>query len=116
MKTSSISILVLDFFQWPMLAKIQMDLNCTYIRIKFKSDTYFNSFITLVPCPHLDGKHVVFGKVVEGMNVLNSIATQMVDKNHRPYANILIANCGEYHEVDYGAPVSIGIFTSFYES
>lgn len=30
-------------------------------------------FLTFVPCPWLDGKHTVFGEVVEGMDVLRAI-------------------------------------------
>jgi peptidylprolyl isomerase len=30
-------------------------------------------FITIVPTPHLDGRHTVFGRVVEGQNIVNSI-------------------------------------------
>ncbi len=30
-------------------------------------------FITHVPTPHLDGKHTVFGKVLEGLDVVDSV-------------------------------------------
>ena len=31
-------------------------------------------FVTHVACPHLDGKHAVFGEVTKGQDVVNAIA------------------------------------------
>lgn len=41
-------------------------------------------FITLAPTPHLDGRHTVFGKVIEGIDVINEIGTTDTDVNDRP--------------------------------
>jgi peptidyl-prolyl isomerase G (cyclophilin G) len=52
-------------------------------------------FITLAPCPHLTGKHTVFGHLISGQNVLDRILKVPVDKNDRPKTDVLIARCGE---------------------
>jgi cyclophilin family peptidyl-prolyl cis-trans isomerase len=41
-------------------------------------------FITFVPTPHLDGAHAVFGKVVEGMDVVNAITLRNPDAMPAP--------------------------------
>jgi len=53
-------------------------------------------FITLRSCPHLNGKHVVFGRVVKGYDdVIKQLANIPVDEKHRPTTPIVISNCGE---------------------
>ncbi|PFH33404.1 peptidyl-prolyl cis-trans isomerase [Besnoitia besnoiti] len=53
-------------------------------------------FITFGPAPHLDGKHVVFGEVVEGQDVLEQAEHVETDKtNDRPKQDVLIVDCGE---------------------
>lgn len=51
-------------------------------------------FITLVPCPWLDGKHVVFGKVIEGMNVVREMENKGTSSG-AVKSSVVISNCGE---------------------
>ncbi|EED77567.1 predicted protein, partial [Postia placenta Mad-698-R] len=53
-------------------------------------------FITLRDCPHLNGKHVVFGRVIRGYHeVVEKITDVPVDEKDRPQVPVIIHNCGE---------------------
>jgi cyclophilin family peptidyl-prolyl cis-trans isomerase len=41
-------------------------------------------FITFVPTPHLNGKHAVFGRVVSGMDVVNSLRLRDPGRDREP--------------------------------
>mmetsp|Transcript_9382 Transcript_9382/g.11662 ORF Transcript_9382/g.11662 Transcript_9382/m.11662 type:complete len:302 (-) Transcript_9382:205-1110(-) len=52
-------------------------------------------FITTVPCPWLDGKHCVFGEVVEGQDVVKEIESYGDSGRGIPGARIVIEGCGQ---------------------
>ena len=51
-------------------------------------------FICTIPTPWLDGHHVVFGSVVEGMDVVKKMESYGTGSG-RPRAKITISDCGE---------------------
>lgn len=53
-------------------------------------------FICCRDLPHLDGKHVVFGKVIEGQDIVKKMEHVPTGKNDRPYPlDLIITECGE---------------------
>lgn len=57
-------------------------------------------FITTVETPHLDGKHVVFGKVIKGMKIVRRLENLKVNGDDKPLEKVVIADCGLYTETD----------------
>ena len=51
-------------------------------------------FVTLRATPHLDGKHVVFGRVAAGGDVIDAIARVAVDAGDAPVDAVRVVACG----------------------
>ncbi|GGS79655.1 peptidyl-prolyl cis-trans isomerase [Nonomuraea spiralis] len=47
-------------------------------------------FITVVPTPHLNGKHTIFGEVVEGQEIIDAIAKTQTDRRDRPVEDVVL--------------------------
>lgn len=54
-------------------------------------------FITTVPTPHLDGKHVVFGRLLSGKGLVRAIE-KLKTKNDKPLEDVVVEDCGELGE------------------
>ena len=50
-------------------------------------------FILFNPCPELDGKHTVFGRVISGLETLKQIESISTTKD-APNVPVTIADCG----------------------
>jgi len=52
-------------------------------------------FITTVLTSWLDGKHVVFGEVTDGYDIIKKIEASPCDRNDKPNTPVVIADCGQ---------------------
>jgi peptidyl-prolyl cis-trans isomerase B (cyclophilin B) len=51
-------------------------------------------FLTTKQTSWLDGRHVVFGKVLKGMNVVRKIESSKTDGRDKPEKDVVIADSG----------------------
>ena len=49
-------------------------------------------FITVAPTPWLDGKHAIFGKVTEGMDIVDKISKVQTGRADKPLQDVVIKN------------------------
>jgi peptidyl-prolyl cis-trans isomerase A (cyclophilin A) len=47
-------------------------------------------FITVAPTSHLNGKHTIFGEVVEGQEVANAISEAATSSGNRPLEDVIL--------------------------
>jgi len=59
-------------------------------------------FITTAKTPHLDGKHVIFGRVISGKEVVSKMEKVERDASDKPLVDVVIEDCGEI-EMDHAA-------------
>ncbi|KAI9203144.1 cyclophilin-like domain-containing protein [Polychytrium aggregatum] len=52
-------------------------------------------FITCTKCDFLDSKHVVFGRLVDGLLTLRKIENVPTGPNNRPKLPVIISECGQ---------------------
>jgi len=62
-------------------------------------------FLTLKQTQWLDGRHVVFGKVLKGMDIVRMVEKVQTDAKDRPMQGVIIVDCD--HEV-VKEPFSVG--------
>lgn len=51
-------------------------------------------FITFRSAPHLNGKHCVFGRLVDGLSLLRDIEVLRCGQGNKPIQEVCITNCG----------------------
>lgn len=63
-------------------------------------------FILFKETPWLDGRHVVFGKIIEGEDVLDLLENAKIGSGDRPSDAVSIADCGS---IDVAEPYNLDV-------
>lgn len=72
-----------------------VNLFCHISHFAFVQFLVVQFFITSGPTPHLNGKHVVFGKVISGFEeVFRVIESTPKGPNDKPLEDVVIVDCG----------------------
>jgi peptidyl-prolyl isomerase D len=60
-------------------------------------------FVTTVPTPHLDGKHVVFGEVINGKNIVRKIENLPTQSDKPTGGDVVVEDCGQLEGTSYNS-------------
>ncbi|KAN0028430.1 hypothetical protein ACTFIV_010274 [Dictyostelium citrinum] len=74
--------------------KTKHKIGCLSMANSGKNTNSSQFFITTGETPQLNGKHVVFGEVIEGMDIIKSIENTETEKNN-PTIPCIIYDCGQ---------------------
>ena len=95
---------------WPWLIQGQIPTAGVFVhaclgtcRQRFLSQFY----ITFKETRHLDGKHVVFGRLVSGLAVLRKIAAVDTNSQDCPRTHVSIERCGSIQLLGDGVQVGV---------
>lgn len=60
-------------------------------------------FVTTVPTPHLDGKHVVYGEVINGKNIIRKIENLPTQSDKPASGDVTVVDCGQLEGDGYAS-------------
>lgn len=66
-------------------------------------------FVTLAATPHLDDRHSVFGRVVEGLDVVRAIGTAQTDADQRPLEPVTLTKATVLDATTYEKTTGAGV-------
>ena len=101
-----------EFFQWQILdptpmAGVNFRIHVRLCFCHYSSPCLSQFYITFKETRHLDGKHVVFGRLVSGLAVLRKIAEVDTNSQDCPRSHVVIDRCGSIQLLGDGEQVGM---------